>query len=143
MSAVRMRGRSWGAIPLAIAVVLAVSGCAPAPSPDPALVSLASDALSATRSAQLGTGQRDDGRMFPTTAHALLTDMEENIADVTREAGLHQPADATDASYRAELLKASGDALDAMHAASAGDPGAEEALKKAADRLEALQKQGG
>ena len=141
MSGRRARGRSRGIL-LGIAVALVLTGCAPVPTPDPALVTLTSDALSATRSAQLGTGLRDHGRMFATTAHALLTDMEQQVADVTREAGLHQPADATDASYRAELLKASGDALDAMHAASAGQEGAEAALHAAAERLAALEKEG-
>ena len=67
--------------------------------------------------------------------------MEDKLADVTREAGLHQPADATDAEYRAELLSAANEALDAMHAASAGRAGAETLLKDAADRLEDLATQ--
>ena len=41
-----------------------------------------------------------------------------------------------------ELLKASGDALDAMHAASARQEGAEAALHAAAERLAALEKEG-
>lgn len=143
MSGRRSRRRLRGAIPLAAAVLIAASGCAPLPSPDPALVTLTGDALSATRSAELGTGLRDDGRMFATTAHALLGDMEQKISDVAREAGLHQPADATDAEYRTELLSATDEALDAMHAASAGREGAEKLLRDAADRLEDLQEQGG
>ncbi|QIG38659.1 hypothetical protein G5T42_03470 [Microbacterium sp. 4R-513] len=143
MSGRRSSSRSQGLVAVCAAIVIALSACAPTPSPDPALVSLTADALSATRSAQLGTGLRDDGRMFSTTTHALLGDMEQKIADVAREAGLHAPADATDAAYRDELLKATDDALDAMHAASAGKDDGEARLDAAADRLEDLEKQGG
>ncbi|TDN90669.1 hypothetical protein [Microbacterium sp. BK668] len=138
----RSRSRLPRLFPLGLAALVAISGCAPAASPDPVLVSLAADALSATRAAELGTGLRDDERMFATTASALLGDMEEKVADIAREVGLYRPADATDASYRAELLRASDDALDAIHAAVAGRGGAEAELKEVADRLEDLEAQG-
>ena len=60
--------------------------------------------------------------MFTTTTKALLSGMEQKLADVTREAALHQPVDAEDAAYRDDLLDASLAALDAVQSADAGDP---------------------
>ena len=121
------------------AVLIAIlSGCAPVVSPDPQLVALQERALSLTRSAQLGEEMRGDGRMFTTTTAALLSGMEEKLADVTREAALHQPADAEDAAYRDELLDASLAALDAVQSADAGDAGAADELDAAAERLARL-----
>ncbi len=121
------------------AVLLAIlSGCAPVASPDPQLVALQERALSLTRSAQLGDQLRGDGRMFTTTTKALLSGMEQKLADVTREAALHQPVDAEDAAYRDDLLDASLAALDAVQSADAGDPGAADELDAAAERLDRL-----
>jgi len=53
-------------------------------------------------------------------------------------AALHQPVDADDAAYRAELLDASLAALDAVQSADEGDPGAAEELDAAARRLDRL-----
>ncbi|MFH8252259.1 hypothetical protein ACH3VR_17975 [Microbacterium sp. B2969] len=132
------RGRCRSALAGGLLVVLAVSGCAPTPSPDPALVSLSQDALSYTRSAILGVDQEKDGLMFRTTATALLGDMETKLADLTREVALHRPADAEDAAYRTELLDASMASLDAVQAAVRGGSGAEARLERAADRLAEL-----
>ncbi|MEU1971590.1 hypothetical protein ABZ477_08030 [Microbacterium sp. NPDC019599] len=126
-------------IPLLLAAGLLLAGCAPTPSPDPALVALSADALSATRSAELGTGLREDGRMFTTTARALLGDMEQKLADALREAELHRPADAEDAAYRDELIAATLEALDAVQAAVAEQPGALDELDAAAEQLEGLE----
>ena len=123
-------------------LALILTGCAPTPSPDPALVALQEQALSLTRSAQLGTQQRDDRRMFATTAQMVLSEMETKLADVTREASLHRPADATDAAYRKELLAASLDALDAVQDASANRPHAQDELGEAAERLDRLGEAG-
>lgn len=135
-SPVGTRRASAGVGAVLAAVILA--GCAPAPSPDPALVALQEQALSLTRSAQLGTELRGDARMFGTTTLALLSDMETKLADVTRETSLHRPADATDAAYREELLDATLEALDAVQAAAADRPDAEEELDAAAQRLDDL-----
>jgi hypothetical protein len=121
----RSPGRSRRRRLLAGAILVGVlAGCAPAPSPDPQLIALQERALSLTRSAQLGEEQHRDGRMFTTTTTALLSGMEEKLADVTREAALNQPTDAEDAAFRDELLEASLEALDAVQAAAQGDPGA-------------------
>ena len=139
MSRRRSPSRSRRAPILGGAIIVALlSGCAPAASPDPQLIALQEQALSLTRSAQLGEDLEGDGRMFATTTRALLSGMEQKLADVTREAALHQPVDAVDAAYRDELLDASLAALDAVQAADAGDPGAADELAAAAERLDRL-----
>ena len=139
MSRRRSPSRSRRAPILGGAIIVALlSGCAPAASPDPQLIALQEQALSLTRSAQLGEDLEGDGRMFATTTRALLSGMEQKLADVTREAALHQPVDAVDAAYRDELLDASLAALDAVQAADAGDPRAEDQLAAAAERLDRL-----
>ena len=99
MSRRRSPGRSRRLPLVGGAILVAIlSGCAPVASPDPQLVALQERALSLTRSAQLGEELRDDGRMFTTTTTALLSGMEQKLADVTREAALHRPVDAEDAA---------------------------------------------
>ncbi|WP_243075526.1 hypothetical protein [Microbacterium sp. SS28] len=124
-----------------VLLIALLTSCAPAPSPDPALVALAGEALSATRSAQLGEDQRADGRMFGTTTRALLGDMERKLADVVHKADLHRPIDARDAAYRGDLLAASQDAIDAVQAAAAGLPEAGDELDAAAEQLARLDEQ--
>jgi hypothetical protein len=138
MSRRRSPSRSRRSLLVVLTLVGVLAGCAPAPSPDPQLVALQEQALSLTRSAQLGEDLRGEGRMFTTTTTALLSGMEQKLADVTRDTALHRPADAVDAAYRDELLAASLAALDAVQSAAAGDPGATDELDAAAERLDRL-----
>jgi len=112
------------------------------PGPDPALSSAVGDALSAARTAQLGLGLDADGRILPTTQRVVLGDMAEALADAARELELEQTPDPVDAAYRADALRATRAAVDALHAAQAGDADAADALADAADALAGLEARG-
>lgn len=139
----RSSSRLPGGVLLGAAALFMLSGCAAPASPDPALVALAEEALSVTRSAALGIDLREGGDMYATTTHALLGDMQEKLADVAREASVFAPSDPSDAAYRRDLLEASAEAMDAMHAADAGAADAGSLLDDSADRLEVLVATGG
>jgi hypothetical protein len=81
--------------------------------------------------------------MYATTTHALLGDMQEKLADVAREASVFAPSDPSDDAYRRDLLEASAEAMDAMHAADAGAADAGSLLDDSAERLEVLVATGG
>ncbi|WP_345801431.1 hypothetical protein AAIB33_18530 [Microbacterium sp. AZCO] len=142
MSRRRSPSRTRTALAGGLLAALLLAGCAPTPSPDPALVKLSQSALSYTRSALLGVDQQNDGRIFSTTTTALLGDMEAKLGDLTREVALHRPADAEDAAYRTDLLDASLASLDAVQAAARGVSDAEHRLEDAADTLEKLGQAG-
>ena len=125
---------------LLLAVTLAPAGCAPAAVPDPALVSMAADALSASASARLGIGLDQESRIFATTFAALLDDMAANLADTERELVLAPTPTPADAEYRAAALDATRDALEAVHAAQQGHvDDARDELEAAVAELDALE----
>jgi hypothetical protein len=105
---------------LVAAALLLLTGCSSA-RVDEALTAAVSDSISSSASAQLGLELDDRGRILPGTLTALLSDMEEALADSERELQLHQAADAEDAAYRADALDAVRGSLEAVHIAQAGE----------------------
>ena len=138
------RGRRLAVAVLAAALAAGASGCAPATTPDPALVLLVQDALSATRTAQLDLGLVVDDRVLGTSSDVVLSDMAEALATTGQELELHLAAAPADDAYRDEALDAVRDALGGIRVAREGD--AAEGLRRvddAADVLAALDAEGG
>ncbi len=125
---------------LTLVGILITTGCGSG-GIDPALISAAGDALSATRTAQLGVSLEADGRMFPTSGSAVLHDMAEQLADTAGELNVKQTSNEADAEYRARVLEATRAALDAVHAAQQGAGTASDALQNAAESLADLKDQ--
>ena len=124
---------------LVAAALLLLTGCSPA-GVDEALTAAVSDSISASASAQLGLELDDRRRILRGTLTALLSDMEEALADSERELQLHQAADAEDAAYRADALDAVRGSLEAVHIAQAGEHAAAlTGLSASLDQLKQLE----
>lgn len=125
-----------------LAITLVVAGCTSTSGPDPALEAAASDALGAARTAELGLGLADHGRIFPTSRRAILTDAADQLADTAKELALQATSTKRDAAFRTRALDATRAALEAVHAADQGDSSAETALHSAAETLARLKDEG-
>lgn len=122
-----------------LAGLIALSGCAPPPRPDPDLVALVEEAQASARSAQLGLELDERGRIFPTTARALFDDMSQDLADSVRELELHPSGAPQDAQYRVQALALARAALEGIRTAQGGDiSGGLDAVTAAADGLARL-----
>jgi hypothetical protein len=122
-----------------VAALLAISGlagCTQAPAPDPGLQALAAEALSATRTAELGLRLDSDGRMLGTTSRALLGDMADALADTARELQLFETGTPADAALRLSVLTSTQAAGEAVHRAQQGEPDAGDDLGELARALE-------
>lgn len=139
-----MPSRGSLALVLVVGAALAVSGCAPASVPDPALVALVQESLSATRAAQLDLGFVEDDRVLGTTSDVVLSDMADALAAAGQELELYTTTSAGDAEYRDAALDAVRDALAGIRTAQEGDPTAGLGeVEGAADALAELDDAGG
>jgi hypothetical protein len=131
------RARTRAAAGATLLAISLLAGCAAHPAePDPGLQALAGDALSATRTAELGLRLQSDGRMLGTTTRTLLGDMAEALADTARELQLYETDSAANGALRLSLLETTRAAGDTVHRAQHGGAGAVGELHELADALE-------
>jgi hypothetical protein len=122
MNTARARACSAGVL---IAMMGVMSGCsAPDSAPDPALVSIVGDLVSAGRSAELGLTLDESDRILPGTLTTLLSDMAQEMSTSITSLELMLTSDEVDENYRDAVLTSARGALEAVHLAQQGETSA-------------------